>query len=257
MAAWILTSSELERLRLRATRNSLDQRWSRLSDLLTRGVPSLPRGLAIEAEYQANGVWTGLRGNEVERIERNRGTASVAPLVSLPDNLAAWLGYQEVWDVDVGRSPFVFRQASLTVHVGEIGDPIKPQLLRLEWPGLRDWDRNGIGFQSSGAGHPHWQFDLMESLSALSETPVYEPDAEPEVENFDEMVVSSTLAGRLGRLAVERMHFASAAPWWSAQPGPFGAHHLNAPKSQDDLTRWVVASLRYVVQELRRCTIRS
>jgi hypothetical protein len=86
--------------------------------------------------------------NSIERVERNRGTGSVAPFVTLPDDLAAWLGYQEVWDQEGGRSPFVFRQASLTVHVGEIGDPVKPQLLRLEWPGLRDWDRSGIGFRA-------------------------------------------------------------------------------------------------------------
>ena len=83
--------------------------------------------------------------------------------------------YQEVWDNESGRVPFAFRQAGLTVHVGEVGDPVKPQLLRLEWPGLRDWDRSGVGFQSSGAGHPHWQVDLFESLHASRAPPTFDP----------------------------------------------------------------------------------
>ncbi|MEA3004476.1 MAG: hypothetical protein QOH81_3264 [Sphingomonadales bacterium] len=222
-------------------------------------MPGKTGSLAIDADYLAGGVWTGLRGSHVERVDRNRGTASVAPLISLPDNLTAWLGYQEVWDVDAGRSPFVFRQASLTVHVGEIGDRVKPQLLRLEWSGLRDWDRSGVGFQSSGAGHPHWQFDLLESLAGLRGPATFESDGGGEVqdfEDFDVRVAAPTLADRLGRLTVERMHLASAAPWWLSQPGRFGAVQLNAPASQEDLTRWLVASLDYLMQELSRCTLR-
>lgn len=86
----------------------------------------------IDPDYQTNGVWTGLRGANVERTQRNRGFATVFPLVQLPDDLAAWLGYQEVWDLEPGRLTYTFRQASLTVHVGEVGDSVKPQLLRLE-----------------------------------------------------------------------------------------------------------------------------
>ena len=243
---------------MRATQRSLEQRWSTLSRALTQEVPGTKRSLAIDAEYQTGGVWTGLRGSEVERIDRNRGTGSVVPLVSLPDNFAAWLGYQEVWDLEAGRAPFVFRQASLTVHVGEVGDPVKPQLLRLEWPGLRDWDRTGIGFQSSGAGHPHWQFDLLESLSALRSPATFKPDDdEEELEDFGAVLAVPTLSERLARLTVERMHLASAAPWWAAQPGRFGAQQLNAPESQDDLNRWLFAALAYLVQELSRCTLRQ
>ena len=214
------------------------------------------RRVQIDADYQTTGVWTGLRGVGVERIDRNRGLASVVPLVELPEELSAWLGYQEVWDLDTGRAPYAFRQASLTVHVGEIGDPVKPQLLRLEWPGLRDWDRRGVGFQSPGAGHPHWQLDLLESLAAIREPAVFEPDRVEVLEDFDLLTAAPSLSDRLTRLTIERMHLASAAPWWAAHPGVYGLHHLNAPANQDDLTRWFAASVAYVAQEVARCTLR-
>ncbi|WP_196232971.1 hypothetical protein [Sphingomonas segetis] len=251
-----LPPSELERHRLRATKAVLDQRWRRLGDVLTRTMTSTAHRIAIDADYQTSGVWTGLRGPEVERIERNRGSASVVRLVQLPENLSAWLGYQEIWDLETGRSPFAFRQASLTVHVGEVGDPVKPQLLRLEWPGLRDWDRSGVGFQSPGAGHPHWQFDILESLATLSQRAEFDPDWDHEIEDFDALVAEPTLADKLARLTVERMHLASAAPWWIAQQGPYGAPHLHAPATQDELTRWFTGSVAYVAQELSRCALR-
>jgi hypothetical protein len=242
MAALTLTPSELEHHRLRSTKAALDQRWPQLGDVLTRAARFAPRRIAIDAEYQTSGVWTGLRGADVERVDRNRGSASVVPLVKLPDNLSAWLGYQEVWDLESGRSPYVFRQASLTVHVGEVGDPVKPQLLRLEWPGLRDWDRSGV--------------DLLESLATLREPMEFDPNGADDVEDFDTFVTAPTLSDRLARLTVERMHLASAAPWWSARPGPYGDHHLNTPASQDELTRWFAASVAYVAQELSRCALR-
>ncbi|TGR83014.1 hypothetical protein EN866_34490 [Mesorhizobium sp. M2D.F.Ca.ET.223.01.1.1] len=224
--------------------------------MLTQAARPSQHRIVVDAEYQTSGVWTGLRGADVERIERNHGSATVVPLVQLPDNLSGWLGYQEVWDLELGRSPYAFRQASLTVHVGEVGDPVKPQLLRLEWPGLRDWDRSGIGFQSPGAGHPHWQLDLLESLAALRDPAEFDPDRANDLEDFETIVAEPTLADRLSRLTVERMHLASAAPWWAAHPGRFGAPHLNAPTTQDDLTRWLAASTAYVIQELSRCALR-
>src|SRR5215207_3631939 len=100
MAALILTSSELERRRLRATKAQLDHRWSTVSFIVNAGLGRRAGEIAIDADYQAGGVWTGLRGASVERIDRNRGKASVAPLLALPSTLSAWLGYQEVWDLE-------------------------------------------------------------------------------------------------------------------------------------------------------------
>ena len=224
-----MTISDLERRRLRATKPHLDQRWVSLGSLLSTSFDEGSRAISVDPEYQAAGVWTGLRGSSIERIERNRGTGSVAPFLRLPDNLSAWLGYQEVWDQEGGRSPFVFRQASLTVHVGEIGDPVKPQILRLEWPGLRDWDRSGIGFQSPNAGHPHWQLDLLESLQDAPDPRLPAVSFSDEVESFDDVIAGPTLIDRVTRLTFERMHLASAAPWWSAKPSARSRSRRRSP----------------------------
>lgn len=255
MAASTLTPSELERRRLRATRAQLQQRWEKLSDILTIGTGLRPREVAVEADYQGGGVWTGLRGGAVERIARNRGTASVAKFLPLPDDLFAWLGYQEIWDVENART-FTFRQAGLTVHIGEAGDPVKPQVFRLEWPGLRDWDRSGIGFQSPGAGHPHWQIDVLESLHELHDDGAFDPESTEVVEEFGSERASPSLSDRVRALTLERMHLASAAPWWQSRPTEYGQPHLNAPAAQEDLLRWLTSALAYIRQELQRCTSR-
>jgi len=256
MVASILRPSELERRRLRATKAQLDNRWRTLGGLISTGLGNGARAISVDAEYLAVGVWTGLRGADVERIDRNRGVASVAPFAPLPGNLAAWLGYQEVWDLGSGRVPFAFRQASLTIHVGEVGDPVKPQLLRLEWPGLSDWDRSGVGFQSFGAGHPHWQVDLFESLRVSRDRSAFNPEHASEVESFDEVLETPTLSERIASLTFERMHLASVAPWWSIAPPEFELHHLHAPVDQAAVSRWVAGAIAYIRQELSRCVVR-
>lgn len=251
-----MATSDLEHLRLRATKAQLDRRWITLGGLLNTSLGRAGRAIAIEAEYQAAGVWTGLYGDDVERVVRNRGVASVVPFAPLPTGLAAWLGYQEVWDYESGRAPFAFRQAGLTVHVGEVGDPVKPQLLRLEWPGLHDWDRAGVGFQSPGAGHPHWQVDLFESLHGLGEEPAFEPELIEAIEDFDALAAKPSLSDRIEGLTFERMHLASAAPWWSERPAEFAHHHINAPSDEAALSRWLNAAIAYIRQELSRCVVR-
>jgi len=129
------------------------------------------------------------------------------------------------------------------VHVGELSDPVKPQLFRLEWPGLRDWDRSGIGFQSRGAGHPHWQIDLLESLHARPDRATFDPEPSEEVEDFDVEITPQPLSDRIRALTIERMHLASAAPWWLSNTAEFGQHHLNAPHSREDLLRWLTSAI--------------
>lgn len=256
MAASTSVPSELEGRRLRASKAQLDQRWANVDEILATSMGHRPREIAVDADYQAGGVWTGLRGVSVERIDRNRGRATVAPLLPLPDNLYAWLGYQEVWDLETGPRPYAFRQVSLTVHVGEPGDPLKPQMLRLEWPGLRDWDRSGVGFQSRGAGHPHWQIDAFESLHEQRDFADFQVDPAEEVEDFEKALAIPSLTDRVRALAFEKMHLASAAPWWTSQPAEYGVHHLNAPANQVELSRWLMAAVEYIKQEVSRCTIR-
>ncbi|CAA2161178.1 hypothetical protein MBRA_06338 [Methylobacterium brachiatum] len=225
-----------------------------MGPILCAGMGLNERAVVIDAEYSSASVWTGLRGAGIERIDRNRGVAAVVRFAALSDDLHAWLGYQERWDVEGGRSPYTFREAGITIHVGDIGDPLKPQLLRLEWPGLRDWDRSGVGFQAPDAGHPHWQIDLFESLRQHAPAPQFEEGHEEEVEDFNAVTGTAPLAERIAGLAFERMHLASAAPWWSGRPAEFGEHHLNAPPvDQADLSRWVGSAVAYIRQELTRC----
>jgi hypothetical protein len=253
-----LTTSDLSERQLRATRGQLDQRWHTLSQQIGNALNLNRQKLSVGAEYPAGGAWAGLRGSACERVDRNRGRASfVAPLRELPQNLIAWLGFQEIWDVQDGRGRYAFRQLGITIHFGFQGDPIKPQVLRLEWPGLCDWSGAGIGFQSPGAGHPHWQLDILESLQTASADAEFDPGAAEVLENFDDVPVAPTVVELVNSLTFESMHLASAAPWWLGQTTEFGLHHMNAPSDHASLSRWLVNAIGYLYQELGRCVVRS
>ena len=240
---------------LESSRGALDRRWRALNESISAilGIPD--RGVQFEADYQSGGVWAGLVGRACERVDRERGAAAfVAPLLELPKELVAWLGIQEVWD-EVGAQRYIFHHLSLTVHFGFVGDPLKPQVFRSEWAGFRDWTGGGAGFQSPGSGHPHWQFDLNSSLRAISSMNREAPfERAGHTEEFkvggDEVDVLA-----LVRCAtLERMHFASAAPWWKAGTEAYGSH-MNAPMNEASLTNWLLESIRYLRQELGRCEI--
>ena len=146
-----------------ASRIALDSRWRIMTQSITEVLGLSYGTLQVKADYVEDGVWSGFVGSACERVRRHRGPdAYVAPLAELPRGLKAWLGLQERWEIDErNRRQFSFRELSLTVHFGLPGDPLKPQIFRSEWPGLRNWSGAGIGFQSPGVGHPHWQFDFQ------------------------------------------------------------------------------------------------
>jgi hypothetical protein len=96
---------------------------------------------------------------------------------------------------------------------------LKPQIFRSEWPGIRDWSGTGPGFQSPGAGHPHWQFDVQTALraqqneAAITSTTNFDEET---IEDFELEAAREPDVLELVRAAtIERMHFASAAPWWN------------------------------------------
>jgi hypothetical protein len=210
----------------------------------------------VDAEAQAETVWAGLQGSACERVNRNRGGASrVVPLQALQKDFFAWLGLQEVWDIKVGPRPFVFRQLSLTVHFGYVGDPIKPQAFRLEWPGVRDWQGAGLSFQTPGAGHPHWQIDILESLAEQGNTD-FALSAET-IEDFSAEHLRPDLNDLLRSISFERMHLASAARWWLPAVSIVRGHHMNIPPDLPGLTRWLSQSVLYMQQELKRCVLRA
>jgi hypothetical protein len=173
--------------------------------------------------------------------------------------LKAWLGLQERWEIDErNRRQFSFRELSLTVHFGLPGDPLKPQIFRSEWPGLRNWSGAGIGFQSPGAGHPHWQFDFQ---ALFRERQPGMPDPvkgfeEERTEDFEaEAAQEPDILMLVRAITIERMHFASAAPWWIHNAGALRPIHMNAPQDDAGLTRWLLACINYLKQELMRCEI--
>lgn len=242
---------------LRTTKGALDQRWIELNRLITAALELDPRQLRVDADYQSDRVWAGLQGAACERVTRDQGGASwVAPLCEMPSNLVAWLGWQEAWELTTGQRPYRFKNMGLTVYLGKRHEAIKPQFLRLEWPGITKWSGPEVSFQSPGAGHPHWQIDLMRSL-AQGRPPDFQPDPVEIVEDFETALQEPTIDDLVRRLSVERMHLASAAPWWLPSVSGDVGRHMNAPSDLPALSRWLNHSLLYLRQELARCVVHA
>jgi len=258
MARQASRSSSAPPVELSASTAVLEQRWLTLNSLITKALalPNDARQLRVDADYQSDGVWAGLVGSACERISRNQGGATwVAPLWELPSGLVAWLGWQENWEIPISRRNYRFKNMGLTVYLGKRNEAVKPQFLRLEWPGYAKWSSgNQASFQSPGAGHPHWQIDLIQSLSDDRAAVGFEPEAEEIVEDFEVAAREPTVNDLIRRLSVERMHLASAAPWWLPAAGDVG-HHMNAPPDLQALNRWLNESIAYLRQELGRCVV--
>lgn len=245
---------------LSAAKAVLDQRWRQTGVLIARtlALPSAERReLRIDAEYQQQGVWAGLQGGVCEPITRNRGGQTwVAPVCQLSGDLLAWLGWQETWEIPAGQRNYRFKSTGLSVYLGKRNEAIKPQLLRLEWPGYTDWTKGKpSSFQSPGAGHPHWQIDLVESLAATTSAPRFDPSAGEIVEDFGQVGRQPSVDDLVRRFSVERIHLASAAPWWLPITTDEVGHHMNAPPDLASLDRWLGHSIAYLRQELARCVI--
>jgi hypothetical protein len=247
---------------LQASRASLDRRWNFLSRSIGEALGLGRQDVQVGPEYQDEGVWAGFVGQACERVSRERGGFSfVAPIAELPRGLKAWLGLQEIWEVS-GRDirQYAFRHLGLTVHFGFASDPLKPQVFRSEWSGIRDWTGAGPGFQSPGAGHPHWQFDLRAALRVSSDEIrdlEFHDFGDETVEDFAAEASDPNVLVLLQSATIERMHFASAAPWWLRKPPDSHPLHMNAPADQESLSRWLLACIAYLKQELARCEIRS
>jgi hypothetical protein len=245
-----------------ATRDGLTRRWGLLTDDIRAELGFKRNAVQIFPEFGGDTIWAGFVGTACELTERNRGSkpAQVVPILDVGrDGLKAWLGYQEIWDAQP-RARFSFRSLSLTVHFGYDGDRIKPQVFRSEWSGIKDWAGLGMGFQSPGAGQPHWQFDLSESfrrsadisddiLTRLSERA-------DEGDDFFSTKPQPDVFSAVRALTVERMHFASAARWWSPPGDVHVPEHMNAPSDVSGLSRWTLLCICYIKQELARCEIR-
>lgn len=217
--------------------------------------------LKLELDEGSNPVVAGLGDSEgCERAARTRGAAvPVAPWIDMRHGLLSWLGYREEWSIkDGGLKPtFAFRASSITVHFGFRGSEPKPQMFRAEWAGPT-FENSKWVMQAGEAGHPHWQFDAMDSLVAPAtlerardfadilreerSTGSAKEFAPPAVGGSD---VIDLVTGR----SLAAMHFASAAAWWLTDAT---SKHAHTPKNEVQLRTWLQKTLTYVAQELER-----
>ena len=173
--------------------------------------------------------------------------------------LWAWIGYREEWDherTSGSARRFSFRAAGVTVYFGRKNDVYKPQILRAEWAGWAKWSGSDYDFQGEDAGHPHWQFDAMESLSdvrvndrvATLRKVISDGDDENVVE-FSPQLDSTDAENVIAAKKYSRLHLASAAAWWKSAPHNLHAH---CPDKLSDVESWLRHSITYLSGELRR-----
>lgn len=208
-----------------------------------------PGGLSFVPEISNTQAALSLGGRASEIIERNAGAKHrVVQLCSLSEEVFAWVGFRERWKRSGKEKHFRFLDGGFTIHVGKEGEIFKPQIMRSEWVG-----RRGNEFQEH-IGHPHWQIDILETArgggpraparfnGGSNPTPVLEFAADQGAPVIDEILL---------KLPLERMHLASAAPWWR----PPKVRVANSPNSVSDLDRWITGCVCYIRQEVNRCQL--
>ena len=236
--------------------SALDKKWQILGSGLRAQLGFSVAELNVEADHVSDIVTAGFVGRACEYTERAKGKKSwVAPFLEVRNSFKAWLGYQEVWE----NKPYkrsAFRHVSLTVFLGHEGDTAKAQIFRSEWPGIRAWTSGGIGFQAPGAGQPHWQLDVLKTLRDHDlrdrDRSLARLKGTPHLQEFDPNDASQKLLEKVRQATLERMHFASAAPWWVKQPQGAQPSHMNAPHDPEDLLRWTLCCVSYIRQEMQR-----
>jgi hypothetical protein len=234
---------------------TLQKHWGLLSADI-QSLLSFRRDQAV-ITYEVTGevASAGFDGAACERAPRNRGKPTpVLPIADLTfGGLSAWVGFHELWRKRRGNT-YVFTHAGVTVHMGKRGTTEKFQALRAEWPGPLRYDDGVPQFPSPGAGHPHWQVDIFQTLSSSEFERTRDEAAElraalhEQVQERDfEVENARTVASIVRDYPIERFHFASAAPWWLEH-----ARCANEPPDEAGVRRWIVQSLAYIRSELRK-----
>ncbi|MED5546009.1 MAG: hypothetical protein VYD90_12220 [Pseudomonadota bacterium] len=243
----------------RVPETDIGHHFAQVENIL-RGVVDPSVQLALNVDQLETKIVAGLTGGGLEVANRNRGGNSVrmAPLLHLRDGLWAFLGYQEEWSrmPDKRSKALFFRSSSIGIHFGYRNMDPKPQIFRAEWAGF-DFKGGTYRFQGGLAGHPHWQFDVLESL--LSDATIDKaadlaellraeaggrppPEFSPQGLGLADTDVHNVISSR----KIASIHFASAAMWWN------DATHAHAPKNVQNIRDWLKRSLDYIVQELDR-----
>jgi hypothetical protein len=241
------------------SRSKLERHFQQIEAIISNHSGATP---VLDISWHLNPVVAGLVGSGCEKIERNRGARSfVAPAWKLDNDLLAWIGYREEWTCEPpagATQRFSFRAISITVHFGYLGDLRKPQMFRAEWSGFAKWAGEAYSFQAANAGHPHWQFDAIDSLSLENElgtadqylVSIRANDEDPAAKEFASSGPTKLLNGELkSAQKLSRVHFASATTWCQANET---MTHTHAPATPNDLANWVDRSLAYIGEELER-----
>ena len=134
-------------------------------------------------------------------------------------------------------------------------------MFRAEWSGWEKWNGSHYGFQAGDAGHPHWQFDALESLTSGFESAQAKGDLErlrsgtgaARVRKFGEDggdgVRKASVEEAIRSRELSRIHFPSAATWWMKAPLNLHAH---SPTSGKEIEVWAKETLCYTLRELER-----
>lgn len=241
-------------------KRDLEKHFGKVSDLLkSEGI--LSSNPVLDISWQLNPVVSGIAGGAgCEYIKRNRGrNVFVFPAWELRQDEYAWIGYREEWAIEPAAGKherLSFKSIGLTVHYGGLGEGNKPQMFRIEWAGFANWSGGSPSFQAKGAGHPHWQFDAMDSTiserrnteaSDLLES-IREIDGEQTAQTFlpDANQLQSDRSLYLGS-RLSKMHFACSTTWWNK-----GEAHMHQPRTLNDIVIWLENALQYIGQELKR-----
>ena len=203
--------------------------------------------LSVFHEMSDSSALILLGGRASEVIERNVGKRHrVVKLCSISEELHAWIGFREQWQRVDGRRNFTFTASGFTVHVGKSGEMHKPQVMRSEWMG-----RQCAGF-SSDVGQPHWHVDVLETarLEVASRSARFHSNTGGGVSrdftvDRDAQMYEKLFYG----VAIERMHLASAAPWWQK----VNTRIAHSPATVSELDRWIFGCISYIRQEMYRC----
>ena len=204
----------------------------------------------------------GIVGNGCEIVSRNRGSdGHVAPLIRIGGGIWAWLGFYQEWASGGsarGNPKYSYRSTTLSIHMGFLHARHKPQIFRAEWTAWATWNGTAYSAQAGNAGHPHWQFDALESLRsqktvdcastilAVLKQEEKEVEAQPFSPGFvqpseiDDLVMAKNFS---------RIHFASVAPWWEDPPKD---RHIHSPASVLEIEAWVQKTIKYTREELAR-----
>ena len=233
---------------------SLEKHFGAISSVFQNitGKRALKFGGVIDTDpVEANLSGQGCRYAHTAR----RSRTPVVLLVNLKDDVCAWMGVFGQWDVLEARSKrgkrkLRFASLALSVYFGTRDDENKLLMFRAEWSGARPAGDGTYTFAPPKAGHPHWHFDALSSMSEMIRKIRDESRQCGAVENAELYDPHETDAiSRVFALSMDRIHFASSAQWWKA-----GAGHAHTPARQPR-TGNVGARMRHVYQERSRLLV--